>query len=127
MTRASKIVPIRSEAPVPSPSIDDNVFALVDGLSAALRDSVRDMLANIRAAENDAIRRLNEYTPTEPLMDRNLAAAYLRIQPRTVDYLSSPSVMELPFVWIGGVKRFRKKSLDAWLDDRETKKAKVKP
>lgn len=126
MKAAAKIIP-SGLAPSPAPSLDEKALALVDDLADALRDSVRDMLANIRSHEQDAILRLNEFTPTEPLMDRKLAAAYLKIQPRTVDHLSSPSVLDLPFVWVGGVKRFRKQSLDTWLDEREVKRKAVKP
>lgn len=125
MPAAQKIV--QSGLRPAKPTLSDTLDAATDEMCNGIRDFVADTYARIKAAEEDAIARLNEFTPTESLMSLKVAAAYLAIPKRTLEYLTSPQVLEVPFVWVGHQKRFLKSSVDAWLRDREVKRKARKP
>jgi hypothetical protein len=125
MSAVSKIV-ASGLHPAPTPSLQRNIAGHADAMCAAIKSSVAGCLARIQDAERNAIERLNEYIPTEPLLDSKQAAAYLKMPLRTLHAQTSPGNPQLPFVWIGGLKRFRKVSLDAWLSDNELKIARTK-
>lgn len=125
MPAASKIV-ASGLHPTPPPSLERNIAEHADAMCAAIKYSVAGCLARIKEAEQNAVDRLNAYVPTEPLLDSKQAAAYLKMPLRTLHAQTSPGNLQLPFVWIGGLKRFRKVSLDAWLDDNELKIARTK-
>jgi hypothetical protein len=125
MPAASKKIVESGLHPEPAPSLDKRVMTLANEMCRVLTDSVRESLARINDAEKNAIARLNEYVPTEPLMDSKQAAAYLKMPLRTFQAKSSPSNPLIPFCFIDGLKRFRKTSLDSWLDRIETKSAEV--
>jgi hypothetical protein len=112
--------------PEPAPTLERAVSESTSSICHAIASSIAASLMRIREAEKNAITRLNEFVPTEPLMDSKQAAAYLRIPLRSLHLMTCPKNLELPFVWIGGVKRFRKASLDAHLDNAEIKRVKVK-
>lgn len=105
----------------PEPTFEHVVDGCVDVMCKAIRTSIAASLARIREAEQNAIARLNAYVPTEPLMDSKQAAAYLKLPLRTLQLKSCPSNPAIPHCWIDGAKRFRKTSLDSWLDKNEVK------
>lgn len=125
MPAAQKIVE-SGLRPTPKPALDNTLRAATQTMSDAIHAEVSRVFAAIKAAEEDAIARLNEFTPTESLMSLKTCAAYLDIPKRTLEQLTSPKVLEVPFVWVGGQKRFIKASVDSYLRDRETKRKGVK-
>lgn len=125
MTATQKIIP-SGLRPAAKAALDETLRAAADVISEAIRRSLAVTFATIKASEENAIARLNEFTPTESLMDLRLAAAYLAIPKRTLEYLTGPTVLQVPFIWVGGVKRFRKCSLDNWLEEREVRRKAVK-
>ncbi len=108
--------------PEPAPTLERTVLQHTDDICKAMRAAVKQSLANIKAAENAAVERLTAYWPTEPLLTRQQAAAYLNIKLRMLDVMTRPASTQIPFVKIGGLKRFRKLALDAWLDEKEIRK-----
>ena len=111
--------------PQSEPRLERAVADSTDAICRAIKASISASLERIREAEKSAIDRLNEYVPTEPLMDSKQAAAYLNIPLRTLQLKSCPSNPVVPHCWIDGAKRFRKTSLDAWLDRNEVKPPEV--
>lgn len=105
---------------------EQNVLEYANDIGVAFITLVRESVLKIREAERAALSRLNEYVPTEPLMDSRQAAAYLRIPVRSLHLMTSPHNIELPFNWIGGQKRFRKAQLDSHLERNEVKPKEVK-
>jgi hypothetical protein len=108
------------------PRLERAVSECVDAMCRAIRSSITASLARINDAEKNAIARLNSYVPTEPLMDSRQAAAYLKLPLRTLQLKSCPSNPLIPHCFIDGAKRFRKSSLDAWLDSVEVKAPEVR-
>lgn len=125
MPAAQKIIPSGLH-PAADPSLESKVLGYTEEICAAFIAAVQASLLKIQEAERNAITRLNEYVPTEPLMNRTQAAAYLKLKLRQFDLLSSPSNPQIPYVKIGGQKRFRKVSIDGWLDGIEIKKRAVR-
>lgn len=83
-------------------------------------------LDRLREAEESALRRLEEYVPTEPLLNTRQAAAYLGFTARWLDEATRPGKEPVvPFMMIGGCKRFRKSALDQALTQKEVKPKKV--
>lgn len=105
---------------------EQNVLEYANDIGVAFITLVRESVLKIREAERAALSRLNEYVPTEPLMDSKQAAAYLNIPLRSLHLMTSPHNQELPFNWIGRQKRFRKAQLDAHLDRNEVRPKEVK-
>lgn len=125
MPPASKKIVESGLHPAPETSLENRVLGYTEEICAAFVAAVQESLLKIQEAERNAIARLNEYVPTEPLMTRKQAAAYLNLKVRQFDLMSSPSNPQIPYVKLGGQKRFRKVSMDAWLDGIEVKKARV--
>lgn len=111
--------------PEPEPTLERTVLQLTDDICKAMMAAVKQSLANIKAAELAAIARLEKYVPTERLLDRHEAAAYLKLRVRQLDVLTRPASTQIPFSKIGSLKRFRKPALDAWLEEHEVKKKRV--
>lgn len=111
--------------PKPPPTLETKVLAHTEDICNAFMSAVRASLARIKAAEEAAIARLETYVPTERLMDRHEAAAYLKLRVRQLDVMTRPGTTDIPFNKIGGLKRFRKPALDQWLTDNEVKKKAV--
>lgn len=112
--------------PKAEPTLDAKVLELTEQICIAFIGTVKESVLKIKEAERTAIARLNEYVPTEPLMDSKQAAAYLRIPLRTLHLMTSPSNIVLPFNRVGDRKRFRKAQLDSWLERNEVKPKGVK-
>lgn len=108
--------------PAPEPTLERAVLQHTEQICRSMMATVKQSLANIKAAENAAVERLTAYWPTEPLLTRQQAAAYLNIRLRMLDVMTRPAGTDIPFVKIGGLKRFRKVSLDQWLAEHEVKK-----
>ncbi|MEY2561833.1 MAG: hypothetical protein QOH88_26 [Verrucomicrobiota bacterium] len=107
--------------PASAPTLDRKVMELTANICSTFTASVRESLTRITQAERAAVARLEQYVPTERLLDRHEAAAYLKLKLRQLDALSSPRNPLIPFNRIGGLKRFQKNRLDKWLDDSEVK------
>lgn len=112
--------------PKPPASFEKRVLDHTEDICRAFQSTVRASLDRIHEAENAAVDRLQIYWPTEPLLTRQQAAAYLNIKLRMLDVMTRPGSTDIPFNKIGGLKRFRKPALDAWLEQHEIKKAQVK-
>lgn len=112
--------------PKPAPTLERTVLQHTEGICDAIMATVKQSLANIKAAENAAVERLHEFVPTERLLDRKEAAAYLHLRVRQLDVMTRPGSTEIPFNKIGGLKRFRKDRLDGWLDETEVRKRAIK-
>lgn len=112
--------------PKPPPTLETRVLAHTEDICNAFMAAVRASLDRIKAAEEAAIARLETYVPTERLLDRHEAAAYLKLKVRQLDVMTRPASTEIPFSKIGGLKRFRKPALDQWLEDNEVKKVQVR-
>lgn len=112
--------------PKPPPSLETKVLAHTEDICNAFMSTVKASLDRIHEAENAAVDRLQTYWPTEPLLTRQQAAAYLNIKLRMLDVMTRPGSTQIPFNKIGGLKRFRKPALDQWLTDNEVKKVQVK-
>ncbi len=96
-------------------------------LAELLVQAASEALANIRTAETDGLLRLNEYVPTDRLLTLKEAATYLGFSARWLDNSTrQDKAPVVPFLIIGGAKRFRKASLDRELESREIKRPKVK-
>lgn len=108
-------------------SPEQKILELADDIGIALITLVKEAVLKVKEAEHDSISRLNEYVPTEPLMDSKQAAAYLRIPLRTLHLMTCPSNIVLPFNRVGDRKRFRKAQLDSWLERHEVRPKAVKP
>lgn len=86
-----------------------------------------EVLDKLRKAEKSAIERLESYVPTEPLLKTPEAAAYLGFSKRWLDeHTRAGGIPEVPVIFIGGEKRFRKSSLDRYLENREIGKKKIR-
>jgi hypothetical protein len=112
--------------PKPPPTLETRVLAHTEDICNAFMAAVRASLARIKDAELAAIARLETYAPTERLLDRHEAAAYLKLRVRQLDVLTRPGSTQIPFNRIGSLKRFRKPALDQWLADTEVTKKAVK-
>lgn len=69
-------------------------------------------------------------SPSDDLLSREDAAAYLGISKRTLEIWHSTGRYKLPCVEIGGkIRRYRRAALEAWVEeqDRLTKEKKAKP
>jgi len=104
-------------------SIDAHVAAIAELLGNISRDVIRVL----HEGEQDALKRLNEYVPTERLLELPEAAAYLGVKVRWLDEGTRPGREPVaPFLIIAGKKKFRKASLDAELERREVRPTEVK-
>lgn len=104
-------------------SVDRELLDLVAQIESLFRKRVLMTLHAIQQAEADCLARLHEYTPTERLLDIKEAAAYLKYAPRTLDSWTRPGcIPKIPFILLGGEKRFRKTALDSWLDRQQVAK-----
>jgi hypothetical protein len=104
-------------------SVEAHVAAIAELLATISHDVIRVL----HEGEQDALKRLNEYVPTERLLDLKEAAAYLNVTRRWLDEGTRPGREPVaPFLVIGGKKQFRKASLDAELERREVKPTEVK-
>lgn len=126
MSLASEKIVESGLHPKAPPSLETRVLAHTEDICRAFLSAVKASLDRIKEAEAAAIARLETYVPTERLLDRHEAAAYLRLRVRQLDVMTRPGSTEIPFNKIGGLKRFRKPALDQWLSDNEVKKAKVR-
>lgn len=106
-------------------SWEEKVLRQVDEICLLFHGTVKASVDRIKAAEEAAIARLETYVPTERLLDRHEAAAYLKLRVRQLDVMTRPGSTEIPFNKIGGLKRFRKCRLDEWLEGEEIKKKAV--
>lgn len=99
---------------------NNRLLAAATALAEAMVAEAWDCIETLRNAETQAIESLRAYVPAERLLTTKEAAAYLRFTPRWLDERTRPgSIPSIPFILIGGEKRFRKESLDRWLDSEE--------
>lgn len=110
----------------PQGNAQEKFAVLTNALCGTLALLCQQALTELEAARADAVARLNTYIPTERPLTIPEAAAYLQLQPRTVQAYTSGKHPTIQFTLVGGQKRIRKAWLDTWLDKNSAKPAEVK-
>lgn len=113
--------------PEPEKELDRKLIRVQARLLAdMLANCAVDALSRIQQAECEGLRRLEEYTPQDRLLNLKEAAAYLGFKPRTLRDWCSGLHPILQHSLIGGELRFRKAWLDAAVERRSVGPKKIK-
>lgn len=106
--------------------LDREIHELAYQLGVCLTNRVESLIDELVTAEKAALTRLAEYVPQDRLLNVKEAAAYLKFSPRWLDEGTRPGKSPVvPFILIGGEKRFRLSSLDQHLTRLEVRGKKV--